>query len=184
MRCPARDIVCWDLHAYRFHCEFFAGYFLSWTLRKDNIVCQKTALRNFLLNYHQDFFMKSFSWLFPAERQLGIDEEFLSWMCFYDAIMLHLPTWQICCWLTGPNRCSVYNQVQWPHRNYHLFCRLYMVKAIERHIYYEYACLTLHECYPGEALEGPISTGVSKENSTMLIQITAYKYKKITMLKK
>ena len=32
-------------------------------------------------------------------------------------------------------------------------------------------------CYSGEALEGPISTGVCK-NSTMLTQITTYKYKK------
>ena len=33
-------------------------------------------------------------------------------------------------------------------------------------------------CYPGEALEGPISTGVCK-NSTMLIQIVTYKYEKL-----
>ena len=33
-------------------------------------------------------------------------------------------------------------------------------------------------CYPGEALEGPISTGVCK-TSTMLTQITTYKYEKL-----
>ena len=33
-------------------------------------------------------------------------------------------------------------------------------------------------CYPSEELEGQISTGVCK-NSTMLIQITADKYKKL-----
>ena len=33
-------------------------------------------------------------------------------------------------------------------------------------------------CYPGEALECPISTGVCK-NSRVLIQITAYKYVKL-----
>ena len=37
-------------------------------------------------------------------------------------------------------------------------------------------------CYPGEALEGQISTGVCKD-STMLIKITAYKDEKITILK-
>ena len=30
-------------------------------------------------------------------------------------------------------------------------------------------------CYPGEALEGPISTGVCK-NLAMLIQITTFRY--------
>ena len=38
-------------------------------------------------------------------------------------------------------------------------------------------------CYPGEALEGPISTRVS-ENLTMLIQITAYRYEKKLLYKK
>ena len=33
-------------------------------------------------------------------------------------------------------------------------------------------------CYPGEALEGPISIWVCK-NSTMLIQLTTYKYEKL-----
>ena len=33
-------------------------------------------------------------------------------------------------------------------------------------------------CYPSEALEGPISIWVCK-NSTMLIQITTYKYEKL-----
>ena len=37
---------------------------------------------------------------------------------------------------------------------------------------------SLFLCYPGEALEGPISTGVCK-NSTMLIKITTYKYEKL-----
>ena len=34
--------------------------------------------------------------------------------------------------------------------------------------------------YPGEALEGPISTGVSK-NLTLLIQITTYRYEKLLL---
>ena len=48
---------------------------------------------------------------------------------------------------------------------------------VERYIYYIFFL-----CYPGKALEGPILTGVCI-NSRMFIQITTYKYKKITMLK-
>ena len=42
----------------------------------------------------------------------------------------------------------------------------------------EKVCQSRFVCYPGEALEGPISKGVCK-NSTMLIQITTCGFEKL-----
>ena len=55
----------------------------------------------------------------------------------------------------------------------------------ECHIFCLFPLYSFFLCYPVEVLEGQISTGVSKEHTTTLILITAYKYpKKNTMLKK
>ena len=62
-------------------------------------------------------------------------------------------------------------------RSYHVYTYMYIYAFYISYIYIYYILLrSFFLCYPGEALEGPISTGVCK-NSTMLIQITTYNNK-------